>query len=115
MPNNALYAQELCDQARSLILEGESARAEKILRQALGTDMTCFRAYQYLAYLMEERGEYGEATRLHYFMRFVKLGLALYPFMRSEIFDPSSEFAEIVLDEGFAEKISLRNRESRLK
>ena len=115
MPNNASYALQLCDQARSRILDGDLAGAESLLRQALGTDMTCFRAYQYLAYLLEERGDYGEATRLHYFMRFVKLGLALYPFMQSEIFDPNSEFAEIVLDEGFADKISFRTREIRLK
>ena len=115
MPNNASHAIELCEQARQHILEGNSIAAENLLRQALGTDMTCFRAYRYLEYLMEERGDYAEATSLHYFMRFVKLGLALYPFMKSEIFDPSSEFAEIILDEGFAEKISLRSREIRLR
>ena len=115
MSNNASHALDLCEQARQHIMEGDSVAAEGLLRQALGTDMTCFRAYAYLEYLMEERGEYAEATRLHYFMRFVKLGLALYPFMRSEIFDPGSEFAEIILDEGFAEKISLRNREIRLR
>ena len=105
MQSSSSIALELCDQARLRIMEGDHRLAESLLRQALGTDMTCFRAYGYLEYLLEERGEYVESTRLHYFMRFVKLGLALYPFMKSDMFDPESEFAEIILDEGFSQKI----------
>ena len=105
MQTNQTFALELCEKARDSILIGDYVTAENFLRQAIGTDMACFPAYGYLEYLLDERGEYAEATRLHYFMRFVKLGLALYPFMRSDIFDPTSEFAEIILDEGFAEKI----------
>jgi hypothetical protein len=105
MSTGPSIALELCERARLLILEGERSEAESLLRQAIGTDMTCFRAYGYLEYLLEERGECSEATRLHYFMRFVKLGLALYPFMKSDIFDPTSEFSEIILDEGFSERI----------
>ncbi|MEW5938409.1 MAG: hypothetical protein AB1750_01995 [Chloroflexota bacterium] len=110
MSNNTTYALSLCENARRLILDGDFDAAEGLLRQAIGTDMTCFPAYRYLEFILDSREEYAEATRLHYFMRFAKLGIALYPFMKSDIFDPSSEFAEIILDEGFAKKISLKRR-----
>jgi hypothetical protein len=106
MQSREQLANEMCEQARQLILDGDCRQAESLLRQAIGTDMACFSAYRYLEYLLDERQEYGEATRLHYFMRFIKLGLVLYPFMKSDIFDPASEFAEIILDQGFAERIS---------
>jgi hypothetical protein len=110
MSNTSTYAQTLCDSARRLIIEGDYDAAEGLLRQAIGTDMTCFPAYRYLEFILDSRGEYAESTRLHYFMRFTKLGMALYPFMKSDIFDPASEFAEIILDEGFAKKISLKRK-----
>jgi hypothetical protein len=108
MPNNTLSALNLCETARQHIVEGNYDAAEGLLRQAIGTDMTCFPAYRYLEFILDSRQDYAESTRLHYFMRFAKLGLALYPFMKSDIFDPASEFAEIILDEGFAKKINLK-------
>jgi hypothetical protein len=109
MPTNQSFALDLCARARNFILKGDHRTAESLLRQAIGTDMACFTAYDYLEYILDAREDYVEATRLHYFMRFVKLGMALYPFLQSDVFDPAAEFAEIMLDEGFAEKI-FRNR-----
>ena len=57
-------AMALCLEARDFILEGDMENAEKQLRRALACDTYCFRAYEWLEYVLDAQERYEEAGEL---------------------------------------------------
>lgn len=70
-------ALALCLEARDFILEGNLESAEKQLRRAIAFDTYCFKAYEWLEYVLDAQERYDDASNLRALKRRSSLEMEL--------------------------------------